>query len=230
MSFNPSQQQIDPFKLLSEALAQVAPVYIPLLIISSPGILVQILQEIVPQPLKAIVATVYMVALVPIIAGVGMYFCYRYLKQGTIDLGGAIEKAMGQSVQLILGSIIYSVATLLGLICLVIPGIYISVRFAFVLYAIISENCSAIEGFKYSSKLVEGRWWAVFGSMLVILLFFIPITLLVAMLSAIFIKQPLIISMISVVLSTLLTPPAILYYNKLYIRLQELVNLQPKFE
>ena len=230
MSFNPIKQPIDPFKLISDTLAQIAPIYVTLLIIASPGILVSILQEILPQALKPIISIVYGLILAPIIGGVGIYFCYRYLKQGTIDLGGAIEKALSHSGQLILGAILYFLATMAGLICLVIPGFYILVRFGFVLYAIIAENCSAIDGFKYSSKLVAGRWWAVFGSLLVVILFFIPLVIITIILGVIFVKQPLVAAIISTILSVLWTPVIMMYYVKLYLRLQETTNLNSQLE
>lgn len=157
MSFDPIKQPIAPFKLFNDALAQVVPIYLTLLIISSPGILVTLLQSLAPQTLKIAIVLIYSVTIAPIIGGIGMDFNYRYLQQGTIDLKAAVDKALAHSLQLILGSIIYFVAMLVGTIFFIIPGIYIAIRFWFVLYAIISENCSAIDGFKYSSKLVAGR-------------------------------------------------------------------------
>jgi hypothetical protein len=231
MSFIPSQQSIDPFKLFKETLAQVGPVYIPLLIISSPDIIFAILRSIVPPSLELLVVSVFTFVITPIISGVSIYFCHRYLKYGTIDLAGSVETTLGQSVQLILGFIIYAVAMLLGLICLVIPGIYIAVRFHFVLNAILSENCSAIEGLNYSSRLVAGRWWAVFGSMLVtVVLIIIPAALSIVAVNVASVERPLIGLMISLVINALVQPIVSLYFNKLYIRLQDLINHQPAFE
>lgn len=231
MSFNSLQQPIDPFQLFKETLVQVGSVYIPSIIVDSPSILLNVLQEIVPPSLKPIVAIVDTFVLLPIITGVGVYFCYRYLQQGTLDLGRAIEKALSQSIQLILGFFIYGVATILGLICLVIPGIYIAVRFHFVLNAILSENCSAIEGLKYSSRLVAGKWWAVFGSMLVtVVLILIPVIISIVAVNAAFVERPLIGFIISLIINALVVPIFSLYFAKLYIRLQDIINHQPAFE
>jgi uncharacterized membrane protein SpoIIM required for sporulation len=171
------------------------------------------------------VSLVYIVAIAPVIGGIGMYFNYRYLQQGTIDLRAAVDKALAHSGQLILGSIIYFVATIVGTICLVIPGIYIAVRFGFVLYAIISENCSASDGFKYSSKLVAGRWWNVFGSFFVVIILLIPLIIIAAIIGAILVKQPAMVAIINSILGALVTPPIMLYYVKLYLRLQETANI-----
>jgi hypothetical protein len=221
MSFSPTRQPIEPFKLLNDAIGQVGSVYVPLLIIASAGIVFNIVQSVLPLTIAPVVTLVYLLIVTPIISGAGMSFCYRYLQQGTIDLKGAFDKAISQSGQLIIGTILYALAVFVGMLCLIVPGIYISVRFGFVLYAIISENCSAIDGFKYSSKLVEGRWWPIFGSMLVSILFFIPLFIMGIIVGAMFANQPLLAGIAGGIIGALVTPPIVLYYVKLYLRVQE---------
>ncbi len=221
MSFSPTRQPIEPFKLLNDAIGQVGPVYVPLLIIASVGIVFNIAQSVLPVAIAPIVALVYGLIVTPIISGASMAFCYRYLQQGTSDLKGAFDKAIAQSGQLIIGTILYALAVLVGFILLIVPGIYISVRFGFVLYAIISENCSAIDGFKYSSKLVEGRWWPIFGSMLVSILFFIPIFIMGIIAGLMFAQQPLLAGIAGGIIGAIITPPLVLFYVKIYLRAQE---------
>lgn len=221
MSFSPTRQPIEPFKLLNDAIGQVGPIYVPLLIIASVGIVFNIAQSILPVAIAPIVALVYGLIVTPILSGASMSFCYRYIQQGTSDLKGAFDKAISQSGQLIIGTILYALAVFVGFILLIVPGIYISVRFGFVLYAIISENCSAIDGFKYSSKLVEGRWWPIFGSMLVSILFFIPIFIMGIIAGVMFANQPLIAGISGGLIGAAVTPPIVLYYVKLYLRVQE---------
>jgi uncharacterized membrane protein (UPF0182 family) len=121
------------------------------------------------------ISVVYGLIIVPIIGGAEVYFIMDYIKHQSINLNGAFNYALNHSIQLILGTVLYIMAILFRGVLLIIPGIYLLVRLHFVMYAIISENCSAIDGFKYSSKLVTGRWWQVWGSMLLILIFFVPI-------------------------------------------------------
>jgi uncharacterized membrane protein SpoIIM required for sporulation len=226
MSLNPSREPIEPFKLLNDSLSQVAPIYVPLLIISSPAIVVNLAQQLVPA-LAPGISLVYGLLVTPIMTGIAIYFIYRYLKQGTADLSGAVNHALSHSVQLILGMLIYAAAVFAGFICLIVPGIYLSVRLGFVLYAIVSNNCTAIDGLKHSSKLVEGRWWNVFGSMLVVILFLIPVMIVAGIIGAIFSSQPLIAALLGTIVGIIATPPITLYYVKLYLRLQETANLQP---
>jgi hypothetical protein len=225
MSFNQSPQPIAPFQLLGDALSQVAPVYVPLLIIASPALLLNIAQNILPAGVASPLTIGYSVGVLPILTGISVYFTYRYLKQGTADLSGAANKALSQSGQLILGNFLYVLAIIVGFICLILPGIYLAVRWGFVLYAIASQNCSAIEGFKYSSELVKGRWWPVFGSMLLVVALILPVFFIVGIVSAIFARQPLILAIVSSVAGLLVTPPITIYYIKLYMRLQETANV-----
>ncbi len=225
MSFNPERRQIEPFKLLGDSLTQVAPIYVPLLIIASPALLINIAQRILPPALISVILLIYLFAVTPILGGITTSFIDRYLKQGTIDLSKAVENALGNSVQLIIGMILYSLAVGFGFILLLIPGIYLSVRWGFVLYAIVLNNCSAMDGFKYSSRLVQGRWWPVFGSMLVLVLLVLPISFFLGLLSAAFSSQPIIAAIIGGIASVLFTPPFAMYYVKLYLRLQETADV-----
>jgi Membrane domain of glycerophosphoryl diester phosphodiesterase len=228
MSFTPTRQPIDPFKLLGDTFSQIAPIYVSLLILVSPGILVSIVQQILPLNLQSAVLIVYSLTIAPIIAGAAMYFTYRYLKQGTIDLSGSINKALSRGGQLILGTIIYNLAVFLGFVCFIIPGIYLSVRWVFVIYAIILQDHSAIDGLKYSSELVKGRWWQVFGSMLVSIVFLVPLFVIAAVAGIALKSQPALAGIFGGVVGALFAPLLVMYYVKLYLRLQETANLEPQ--
>jgi hypothetical protein len=51
----------------------------------------------------------------------------------------------------------------LGLIVLIVPGIYLAVRWYFVPQAVVIEGARGPEALSRSSRLVEGFWWRTFG-------------------------------------------------------------------
>jgi hypothetical protein len=253
MSFSPSRQRIDPLGLLSDSLAQIAPIYIPLLIVNSPLTIISILQDILapekvqtasgrvvaatpPSLAYILVSLIGGLVVTPIVAGTIIYFIYRYFKQGTQDLNGAFQQGSSKSFQFIIGAIAYLIMVAIGLVLLIVPGIYVAVLFGFFPYALITQNYSLIDSFKHSASIVKGRWWQVFGSMLLLLVFFIPIYLAVVVVSvmvgilAVILKIKLgAIAMIGAILGSIVvlfcTPPLNAYYVKLYMRIQEIAGI-----
>lgn len=90
-----------------------------------------------------------------------------------------------------LASILYVVIVFVGIILLVLPGLYAAVRLQFYPYLIVEhENLNAIDALKKSWEMTRGRFWKLVGFMFVIgvlnllgllalglgLLFTIPVT------------------------------------------------------
>lgn len=72
----------------------------------------------------------------------------------------------GESSKLVNGVIAYFLFTLmvvLGLFLLVVPGIYLALRFGQFQIAIVDKNLGAIEAFRYSSRITEGNKWNILG-------------------------------------------------------------------
>lgn len=232
MTFNSARQPINPFNLLSESLSQVAPAYLSLLMLNVPSVFINLLPQFMPATTAISISLLYIILITPIIGAIGMCFIHRYLKQQTLDIGGAFSQAIGKSGLLILGMLFLILSCTLGIILLVVPGIYLLVVWGFSLYAIAMDNYSLVDSFKYSYQLVKGRWWPVLGSMLVGALLVIPATIV----SAVITPKPasfgtggaIVASLISSIISILLAPVLQMYYVKLYLRLQDTDNLGSK--
>src|SRR6266511_4997111 len=67
----------------------------------------------------------------------------------------------------LLVSILVGLATLVGLILFVIPGIYIGVRLAVSIEALVVEGRRGIQAMGRSWELVGGHWWHAFGTLVV---------------------------------------------------------------
>jgi hypothetical protein len=232
MSSSYSNRAIEPFKLLQESFSQTGPIYLPLLLVTAPGMVISIVQRILVSAV-GITPLYYGLGLISIVVsiittGTIMTFVYRYLRERTIDLNGAFHKGLGISLTVALGSLLYSISIFVSMFLLIIPGIYLMVVLAFTIYAIVSENCSAIDGLKYSMNLVQGRWWATFGSILVGSLCLLPLifgSIKIATLSVVATNasdSTLLVASISISLIILLISPFLnMYYMKLYARLQD---------
>lgn len=81
---------------------------------------------------------------------------------------------------------LFSLAVGLGLVLLIIPGVYLAVRFAFAEAAVIAEGTSGPAALRRSYELTRGRFWPVFGLISLCILLFIPL-LVVSVLVAYFI-------------------------------------------
>jgi len=85
-----------------------------------------------------------------------------------VSVGDALRGGVSRFPAMFGVSIIFGLALLAGLVLLIVPGIYISIVFAFGFYAAAADNKSAIESLKYSQKLVKGHWWMTAGVLTII--------------------------------------------------------------
>lgn len=224
MSFTSSPnapREIKPFTLLQEAVSEVGPIYLPLIILISPTIVLQVVQVLAPD-LKVVVSLVNAFILTPIFSSAGIYFVYRYIQSETVDIQGAFTQALGNLGNLAVGFLLTVLSVMAGFLGLIIPGIYLAIQLSFVLYAITIEGDSGIDGMKSSWALVKGRWWPVFGSVILPQLFiFIPIAAVGVIAGVLFGRNATpVASILGAVMGLLVTPILSLYFVKVYLRLK----------
>lgn len=65
-------------------------------------------------------------------------------------------------ISLVAASIAETVLVLIGLVLLIIPGVYLLVRWVFIAQAIVLEGMGIAKAFSRSAALVRGNWWHVF--------------------------------------------------------------------
>lgn len=224
MPSSSAPRAIQPFTLLQEAVSEVGPIYLPLIILISPTIVLPIVQVLVPD-LKVVVSLVNAFILTPIFSSAGIYFVYRYIQSETVDIQGAFTQALGNISNLTVGFLLTVLSVVAGFLGLIIPGIYLAIQLSFVLYAITIEGDSGIDGMKSSWALVKGRWWPVLGSVVLPQLFiFIPMVAVgvIAGLTLGKTGTP-VASILGAVIGLLVTPILSLYFVKVYLRLKAIV-------
>jgi len=67
-------------------------------------------------------------------------------------------------------SVLVGLATMLGFLLLIIPGIIVSVWFVFAQMTFVQEGLRGVEAMRASRLYVKGRWWKVFGRLLALTL------------------------------------------------------------
>jgi len=74
----------------------------------------------------------------------------------------------------LLGYVLYTALVVIGLILLVVPGVYLAIKYQYVQYLIVDKNMDVIEAFKESGKMTDGYKWNLF---LLVLLFLIIVVM-----------------------------------------------------
>ena len=65
-------------------------------------------------------------------------------------------------IQFFLTNLILVVIVLIGTILLIIPGIYLAVRYQFTPYVVVDKKLAYLTALKEAGKLTQGRWMAIF--------------------------------------------------------------------
>jgi len=77
--------------------------------------------------------------------------------------GSSIQRGLDVFAPLFMALLLVLAGVVLGLLLLVIPGVYLAVRWYFVTPAVVVEGARGAAALRRSSELVRGNWWRVFG-------------------------------------------------------------------
>lgn len=136
------------------------------------------------------------------------------------QLGDTIAFTLRRFGALLLIAILTGLAVVLGLLLLVIPGIFLMVRLYFGSIAVVLEGQGASDGMRRSFELTKGRFWPLLGAAIVIFIITVVVTIIV---SIPFAFGGLFVQSVGNVLAQLLVTPftsvaAVLLYFDLRIR------------
>ena len=102
-------------------------------------------------------------------------------------------------------SILMSLIIMVGFLLLIVPGIILSVWFAFASYILILENAGITDSLRRSREYVRGRWWGVFGRLILVSIVAFAITVAGAMIFS-FIPSEAISGLLETAVSLVLVP------------------------
>jgi len=108
-----------------------------------------------------------------------------------------------------LGIVLAILLTILYLL-LVIPGIIFTVYWAFAAFILIKENVNIGESMKRSKALVRGKWWRVFGYLLLVYIIYFIVAFVVGFI-------PIFADLVSMLV---LTPFVVIFLKNFYLELK----------
>jgi hypothetical protein len=144
------------------------------------------------------------------------------IRDGRADLSFSetLARVRPQLPAIIVAGVLAAIGIIIGLILLIIPGLFLLTRWILIIPAIVLEGRSAGESFGRSRDLVRGYGWNVFGvivlTILVLLAFRIVLEIVLFPLSNEF--QSFLTELIA---GTVATPFAVLAWTLLYFRLRD---------
>ena len=207
--------------LLRETFATAGSLYAPLLIINSPSLIFAALNSFDKLGSAGVAFNIiYWLVALPLLSGAMIFYTYRSLTRNQVTVGQAFNQANRRLLQLIGVYIMCLLLVSAGCIALIIPGLYVSYRLMFSLYATVIDNSSVLDSLSSSWELTKGRWWLVFRSYLLIaFVAFVPIFLIVLLIS--FTGNLLASKLVANVLGFLAGALMNVYLVLLYLRLRE---------
>ena len=127
------------------------------------------------------------------------------------SVGSALNLVASRFIVIVLASIIAVAIISLGLVVLIIPGIFLAIRLLFYDQAILLNNQDVVESLKMSWNVTKGNWWRIFALVILIAL----VTLIISLPISIFNKI-----LADFVASTFVVPWAVATYTKAYLQLK----------
>lgn len=100
-----------------------------------------------------------------------------------MSLGQSFKTSLPVVLPYFLVSLLAGLATLLGAIFLIIPGIIVGVWFSLVPYVFFAEGLRGTQALARSRQLVSGSWWAIFGRLILVGIVVIAVTMPFSILS-----------------------------------------------
>ncbi|HXL96377.1 MAG TPA: hypothetical protein VN969_46300 [Streptosporangiaceae bacterium] len=91
-------------------------------------------------------------------------------REGRRDLtiAGTVNAAMPYLGNVAIASILASIAITIGLVLIIVPGLYLITIWAVIIPVIVIERAGALDSFGRSQQLVRGHGWHVFGTLVLV--------------------------------------------------------------
>lgn len=118
----------------------------------------------VPEQLIPLLANLLVVG--PLTTAICIYALLDVAEGRKPKIGASIQRGLDVFAPLLAAYALYAVGVALGLAALIVPGIYVVVRWFFVIQATVIDGRRGPDSLRRSTELVTGRWWRTAGILL----------------------------------------------------------------
>ncbi|HKF79337.1 MAG TPA: hypothetical protein VKB17_00770 [Thermoleophilaceae bacterium] len=99
----------------------------------------------------------------PLITATCIYALSEIAASGAPRAGGTLAAGLDAFAPIFFAVVLAALGIALGLLLLIVPGVFLAVRWYFVPQAVVLENASGPAALAASGRVVEGFWWRTFG-------------------------------------------------------------------
>jgi hypothetical protein len=150
------------------------------------------------------------------------------VRDGRADLSisETLDRVSPRLGTLALAGLLAGIAVGLGLLLLIVPGLYLLTIWLVIIPAIMLEGCGVSESFGRSQELVRGYGWSVFGVIVLTVLIFIGVAIVFGVLDGVLDSRWASFAL-NIVLQTLTAPFLALAWTTTYYDLRDLKGAEP---
>lgn len=173
----PLPSSIDLLKASKEMIMKRSAFFMTIVAIPGAAWLASMIVPVLGLILIPVALVLYLFASVALIKG--------FDQESMMDWRAAYASTKGLVLSYLWVSILVGIVVNLAMLLLVLPGIYLSILYNFYSFAVVLEGKKGWSAAVRSGELVKGRWWAVFGRVIltsvILMIPYVVISLLAGM-------------------------------------------------
>ena len=100
---------------------------------------------------------------IPAITGGYIHSFLRMSNGEKVEIGDFFKYGFNKFGKLLVAGILYPIGVMLGFLCFIIPGIYLMMRWFFIIPLIMDKDLEVSEAFDYSGRITNGIFWDIFS-------------------------------------------------------------------
>jgi hypothetical protein len=116
----------------------------------------------------AVPTVVRFLVVAPLITAICIYALRSVAEGGRPGAGESFVSGFEAFTPLFLAVLLAAVGIAAGLLLLIVPGVYLAVRWFFVPQAVVLDGARGLQALSRSGEIVDGFWWRTFGLVIMV--------------------------------------------------------------